>query len=106
MNWKQFFKPTIGKIILFIIILLVLPIFGWQNFICKPCLSTTDCPPCGGYQFKFFGIPLLIMDFISPGLLSYPKFITSNLSINIILIIIMSYILSSLIIHSFKIIYK
>ena len=107
MDWKEFFKPAIGKMILFIILLLIMPLFGWQNFLCEPCPPPpAECPPCGEYQFKFFGIPLLIIDGISPGPLSYPKFTPSNLPINIILIITISYVLSCLIIQLYKIFKK
>ena len=107
MDLKKFFKPTIGKIILFITFLLIMPLFGWQNFICEPCLSPpAECPPCGESQFKFFGIPLLLIDGISPGPLSYPKFTPSNLPVNIILIVVIAYVLSCLIIQVYKIIKK
>jgi hypothetical protein len=95
MGLKEFFKPTKLKIILFIIFLLVLPLFGRQNLRCEVCDTRLgECPPCTRTEFKFFGIPLLIRDVISPGVLSYPAFNSFNLPINIILIVLIAYTLA------------
>ncbi len=97
---SSFFKPTLGKLILFIIILLILPIFGWQNFICEPCREPpAKCFPCGKYQFKFFGIIHIIKTILSSEL-KYPTFEISIFAI--IINIIISYLLSCLLIKLFS----
>ncbi|MBS3079849.1 hypothetical protein J4221_00085 [Candidatus Pacearchaeota archaeon] len=100
MGWKEFFKPTLGKFILFIILLLILPIFGWQNFICKPCGEPpAECPPCGEYQFKFSGIIYVIKTILSSEFV-YPTF---DISIYIVIFyVVISYLLSCFLIKLFS----
>jgi hypothetical protein len=40
MNWKEFLKPTIGKIVLFILVFLMVPIH-WTYY-CPNCSSATN----------------------------------------------------------------
>jgi hypothetical protein len=98
-----FARPTIGKILLFIFFLLILPLFGWQNFICEPCPPLpAKCDPCGEYEFKFFGIPLLIIDALSPGPLSHPEFTSFHLPLNLFFILLVAYILSCFFIRAWN----
>lgn len=97
MNIKEFLKPNLIKIIFSILIFLLLPVYGWQNFICGPCPTVDNCPPCGDDQLKIFGGYNFIKNYLTNEA-DYPSFEFNYLSI--VLNIILSYILSSLILYS------
>ena len=76
MDWKKFFKPTIGKILLFVFLLLVFTlIFGVpvKKFVlCEPCPppeSGLSCTPCQK-TIEFITIKNLIesQEFIGKGI--------------------------------------
>jgi hypothetical protein len=104
MDWKKFFKPTIAKIILFIIIFLILPAIDWLQFQCEGCPPGIKCPACGGeYQLIFFGIPFLIGRAIfHPTWAIADSHTALILPLNIILNIVISYIFSCFIIQLYK----
>ena len=60
MDWKEFFKPTIGKIVLFLILLIVfVPFISFDNgmrCITAPCPSVTTGSLLMWYGLKFGSI--------------------------------------------------
>ncbi|MDO8459534.1 MAG: hypothetical protein Q7S74_00340 [Nanoarchaeota archaeon] len=92
MKWKEFFKPTIIKLILFFI----LPTFYVQTGarFCSTCLpppSFCSCPQ------PHLPVPLPF------AILSYTKyFLQNNIALSLCIGIIASYLLASLIIYFYK----
>lgn len=104
MNWKEFFRPKIWVILLFIIIIFIAPIIGWQNFICEPCPPQQfKCAPCGEHQFEFFGITKLIYNSLTENnIFCCPLFTPKFVSITILLELIISYMAACLIVYPFS----
>jgi len=92
MNWKEFFKPTLWKIILTIIIFILLYLIigpTRDNIVPFACIKNT---PCGWYVLNFFRIFPLEFSYLSFAILVQYLIFLSEL--------IISYILSCSIISS------
>ncbi|NIQ17806.1 MAG: hypothetical protein GTN43_03280 [Candidatus Aenigmarchaeota archaeon] len=95
MDWKEFFKPTKGKIVLFILIYLFAPL---PYFVANPgCLMEIGavCEP----YWMFMPFVLIGLAFTSSGPSFSPLFITefwSSLIMNLVIAYILSCIILSL----------
>lgn len=92
MNWKDFFRPTKGKIILAIVIFLIMPIYLETNIQCPVCHpEIEDCPPC---PYLSFNVLVFNIDSILEGFPANFLFFGINL--------VLSYAVSCLIIFLYK----
>ena len=77
MDWKEFFKPTKGKIILSVIVAIIIYFLVSLSIICKPCpeimkyenwpdvISSCDCIPGSSFsEFLIETIKVFVVPFI------------------------------------------
>lgn len=87
MKWKEFFKPTIAKLVIFLMILLLLPVSGGE--VCESRIDKSG----GCYPFI-----LLTYEVFTGGIAYYTLFSTDIFYINIII----AYLISCLIVWIFN----